>query len=320
MLKYFIKRILSLIPKLILISIIIFLGLQLIPGDALSRTIPPEMYADMDPQMLEDLRDSLGLNDNLVIQYFRWIGNILKGDFGYSLVNGSSIAQMLVNRLPATMILAAASLLLATVFGLVLGFISAVRQNSLIDYTNAVFGMIGISVPPFFIGLGSILIFAIGLRWFPTGGMLEYGREGLLDRLHFLVLPSVCLGISFIATLMRFTRSTMLDVLNKEYIKTARSKGLSEVEVNFKHGFRNAVIPVMVILVFRIPMLVSGTVVIENVFNYPGMGSLLMSAISGADMPVVMISTLIISAVILLASFLVDIVTAMLDPRIRFTD
>lgn len=320
MLKYFIKRILSLIPKLILISIIIFLGLQLVPGDPLSRTIPPDRYADMDPQMLEELRDSLGLNDNLAIQYFRWIGNILKGNFGYSLVNGSSIAQMLANRLPATMVLAGASLLLATVFGLVLGFISAVRQNSLTDYVNAVFGMIGISVPPFFIGLGSILIFAIGLRWFPTGGMLEYGREGLLDRLHFLVLPSVCLGISFIATLMRFTRSTMLDVLNKEYIKTARSKGLSEVEVNFKHGFRNAVIPVMVILVFRIPMLVSGTVVIENVFNYPGMGSLLMNAISGADMPVVMISTLIISAVILLASFLVDIVTAMLDPRIRFTD
>ena len=177
--------------------------------------------------------------------------------------------------------------------------------------------MVGISVPEFFLGLSAILIFAIKLGWLPTGGRMEFGREAFLQRIEFLILPAVCLGIAYIATLMRFTRGSMLDVLNKDYIKTAHSKGLSEVSVNLKHGFRNALIPIMVILILRIPMMVSGTVVIESVFNYPGMGSMLLSAISGTDMPVVMISTFIIATVILFASFLIDLITAALDPRIR---
>lgn len=144
------------------------------------------------------------------------------------------------------------------------------------------------------------------------------GQEAFYERIEYLVLPVLCLGISYTATLMRFTRSSMLDVLNKDYIKTARSKGLSEFSVNLKHGFRNALIPIMVIIVFRIPILVSGTVVIESVFNYPGMGNMLLSAISGGDMPVVMMSTFIIAAVILLVSFLSDIITALLDPRVQF--
>ena len=147
---------------------------------------------------------------------------------------------------------------------------------------------------------------------------MELGKEAFFDRIQYLIMPALCLGISLIATLMRFTRGSMLDVLSKDYIKAARSKGLSEINVNIKHGFRNALIPIMVILVFRIPFLVGGTVVIENVFNYPGMGSMLLNAISGTDMPVVMIATMIIAFVILLSSFLVDIFSAMLDPRIRF--
>lgn len=317
MVKYFFYRFLSLIPKLLIISLIIFLGLQLIPGDPITRTISPDIYAKMSEVQLNELREKLGLNDNIFMQYFRWIGRILKGDFGYSIVNGSNISEMLKARLPATMELAACGLLIATVFGLLLGFISAIKQNSPIDYINTIFGMIGISVPEFFLGLCAITIFSLKLGWLPTGGRLEYGSEGFFSRIKFLILPSLCLGIAYIATLMRFTRSSMLDVLNKDYIKTARSKGLSEVTVNLKHGFRNALIPIMVILVFRIPMLVSGTVVIENVFNYPGMGSMLLNAISGKDMPVVMVTTMIIAAVILFASFLVDIFTAMLDPRIR---
>lgn len=317
MFKYFSFRFLSLLPKLLIISIIIFLGLQLVPGDPLTRTMPPDTYANMTQAQLNDLREQLGLNDNVVVQYFHWMSNILQGNFGYSTVNGSSISVMLAARLPATLELAACGLLIATIFGLLFGFISAIKQNSPIDYIFTCFSMLGISVPEFFLGLCAILIFALKLGWLPTGGRLVYGKEAFFDRIEFLVLPSVCIGITYIATLMRFTRSSMLDVLNKDYIKTARSKGLGEVTVNLKHGFRNALIPIMVILVLRIPMLVSGTVVIENVFNYPGMGSMLLNAISGKDMPVVMISTMIIAAVILFASFLIDVVTAMLDPRIR---
>ena len=318
MAKYFFKRLISLIPKLLVISLIIFVGLQLLPGDPITRTISPDAYANMSPAQLEDLRESLGLNDPLPVQYLRWMGNMLRGNFGYSQVNGSSIAQMLAQRLPATLELAGMGLLVATILGLTLGFLAAVKQNSVFDYTSSFIGMIGVSVPEFFLGMVAILIFAIRLKWLPPGGRMAPGKEALLDRIEYLVLPVLCVGISYTATLMRFTRSAMLDVLNKDYIKTARSKGLSEFSVNLKHGFRNALIPIMVIIVFRIPILVSGTVVVESIFNYPGMGDMLLSAISGGDMPVVMMSTFIISAVILLVSFLSDVVTALLDPRVHF--
>ena len=316
--KYFFKRLISLIPKLLVISVIIFAGLQLLPGDPLTRTISPEVYANMSLVQLEELRESLGLNDPVPVQYLRWMGNMLQGNFGYSQVNGSSIAQMLAQRLPATLELAGLGLMVATILGLTLGFLAAVKQNSIFDYTSSFVGMIGVSVPEFFLGMIAILIFAIQLKWLPPGGRMAPGKEAFLDRMEYLVLPVLSVGISYTATLMRFTRSSMLDVLNKDYIKTARSKGLSEFSVNLKHGFRNALIPIMVIIVFRIPLLVSGTVVVESIFNYPGMGDMLLSAIAGGDMPVVMMSTFIISAVILLVSFLSDMVTALLDPRVHF--
>ena len=318
MIKYFSYRLLALLPKILVITIIIFIGIQLIPGDPISRTIPPEVYAKLNPHQLEELRTKLGLNDNLIVQYFRWLFDLLQGNFGYSLVTGGNIRDIIANRLPATFELAAMGLTIAMVLGLVLGFISALKRNSIIDYTNTTLGMIGLSVPEFFFGLCAILIFALTLHWFPVGGRMEFGKAAFFDRIQYLILPSFCLGISLIATLMRYTRGSMLDVLSKDYIMAARSKGITEINVNFRHGLRNALIPIMVILVFRIPMLVGGTVVIENVFNYPGMGSLLLSSVSGSDMPVVMISTLILAIAIMAASFLVDIISAMLDPRIRF--
>ena len=317
MLKYFCKRLLSLIPKLIVISLIIFIGLQLLPGDAITRTVSPDVYARMTDSQLESLRESLGLNAPLPLQYFRWLGDILQGNLGYSMVSHSNIAEMLAARLPATLELVGFGLFIATLLGLLLGYLSAVKQNTPFDYTCTMFGMIGVSVPEFFLGMMAIVIFAIKLQWFPTGGRMAPGHEAFFDRIEYLVLPVLCLGVTYIATIMRYTRGSMLEVLNKDYIKTARSKGLSDNQVNFRHGFRNAVIPVIVTIVFRLPMLVGGSVVIESVFNYPGMGNMLLSAISGGDMPVVMISTFIIAIVVLFSSVLADLLTAMLDPRIR---
>lgn len=317
MLKYFGKRLLALIPKLMVISVIIFLGLQLLPGDAITRTVPPDIYAQMTPEQLDALRESLGLNAPLPTQYFRWVWKMLQGDLGYSIVSGSNISVMLAARLPATLELVGLGLLVATVLGLILGYFSAVKQNTPFDYLCTTFGMLGVSVPEFFLGMVVIVLFAIQLKWFPTGGRLAPGKETFFDRIQYLVLPVFCLGTAYIATIMRYTRGSMLDVLNKDYITTARSKGLSENKVNFRHGFRNAIIPVIVTIVFRLPMLVGGTVVIESVFNYPGMGNMLLSAISGGDMPVVMIATFIIAIVVLLSSVLADLITAMLDPRIR---
>ncbi len=316
--KYFGTRLLTLLPKLVIITIIIFIGIQLLPGDPVTKMIPPDLYSSLDPAQLEDMRTKLGLNDPVFIQYFRWLFNVVKGDFGYSLVSGGSIRSMLAQRLPATFELAVLGLLTSTVIGLLLGFVSALKQNSILDYSNTVFGMIGISVPEFFTGLTLILIFSLKLQWLPTGGRIVYGKEAFFDRIEFLILPVLSLSIVLIAVLMRFTRGSMLDVLNKEYIKTARSKGLSEININVKHGFRNALIPVIVVLVFRIPMLIGGTVIIETVFNYPGMGSMIVSAISGSDMPVVMITCLMVAFAILISSFFLDMLTAILDPRVRF--
>lgn len=319
MTKYFLKRLLLLFPKLLVITLIIFLGMQLVPGDAASRMISPDQYAELGEGELEALRERLGLNRPLYIQYFTWIAETFQGNMGYSIVTGISIAELLAARLPATLLLSVASLIIATVFGLLLGYISAIKRRSFVDYANSIFAVFGISTPTFFLGLLAILFFSIRLNWFPAGGRMDYYNQTFLGRMSYLVLPSVSLGLSYVATLLRFTKSAMIDVINLDYIKTARSKGLSEAAVNFRHGFRNALIPIMVILVMRLPMLISGSVVIESVFNYPGMGSLLLEALSGADMPVVLFTTMFIALIILLSSFLVDLFTALLDPRVRLS-
>lgn len=318
MIKYIFRKLLSMIPKLLTISLIIFLALQLLPGDPITRTVPPETYANMTQAQLDALRESLGLNRPFFVQYFSWLGSILKGDFGYSQSTGSNIAVMLKTRLPFTVELAFWGLMFADVFGILLGFLAAIRKNSVIDYSCTTLSVIGISVPEFFFGLVFILVFALKLKWFPTGGRVSPTSDGsFISRIPYIVLPAITLGIGLLATLTRYTRSSMLDVLNKDYIKTARSKGLSETTVNLKHGLRNALTPVLVLLCFRLPFLVSGTVVIETVFNYPAMGSMILEAISAGDMPVVMITTMVIAAVTLAASSLVDILTALLDPRVR---
>lgn len=318
MFKHFLIRFILMLPKLLIISVLIFIGLEMLPGDALTRSVPYEMYGSLTELQKEMLRESMGLNNPAYIRYFRWLGNLLTGNLGYSMITKSSIANMFSLYLPATFELALLSYVISSVFGLLLGFISATKQNSIIDYSNTVFGLVGVSIPSFLLGLAAIMIFTIKLDWFPTGGRLAFGKEGYFDRIAYMILPALCISIANVAYLMRYTRNSMLDVISKDYIKTARSKGLSEPVVNLKHVFRNAVIPIMIVLIFRLPFLISGTVIIENVFNYPGVGTLLISAIRNADMPVVLMITLVISAAILAASLVSDILIAVLDPRVRF--
>lgn len=320
MLKYFLRRTVSLIPKLLVISLIVFFALQLLPGDPITRSVPPTVYKNMTASQLEALRESLGLNDPLMVQYFRWLGGLFRGDFGYSQSTGNNIGVMLAGRLPSTIELTLIALLIANVLGILFGYLAALRQNTWVDHLNTTFSVVGISIPEFFFGIIFILIFALKLGWLPTGGRMAPGQPGFFQRLPYIIMPAFCLAISLMATMTRYTRTTMLDVLDKDYVKTARSKGISETAVNIKHAFRNAMSPIMVIMVMRLPMLVSGTVVIESVFNYPGMGSMILDAVSASDMPVVMTTTMVVAAVTLVASFVVDIVTALLDPRIRFDE
>lgn len=318
MFAFFVKRFFAMIPKLLLITLIVFVLLQFVPGDPLSYRISPEQMSFMTEEALESMRESMGLNDPAPVRYLRWIGDLLQGDLGYSLISGAKISKVIATRLPATLEITMFGFIIATILGIGFGFLSALKKNTIVDNLLTAVGMIGVSIPEFFFGLSTIVIFSLELGWLPPGGRFTQGEEAFFQRIPYMILPVLIIGIAYTANLMRYTRGAMLDTMNKDYVKAVRSKGLTEGNVNFVHSFRNALIPVMIILVNRIPILISGTVVIESVFNYPGMGSLILESISGSDMPVVMITLLLVAIAVLLASFLVDVLSALLDPRIRF--
>lgn len=316
MLKFILKKLLIMIPMLLLISFIVFFGLQMTGIDPINFMVSPEVLS-ANAGNIDALRESLGLNDNLIVQYFRWLGNVLTGDLGYSF-DGSSISSIIAVRLPYTFELAGWSLLFSTIIGVGIGIISAIRQNGIVDYVGRVLAVLGQAVPQFLIGIILIQIFAINLGWFPSGNRVSPdATNAFVDAVLHLFLPVLTLTISMVAVIMRYARNTMLDVLNSDYIKTARSKGIPEWKVYLKHGFRNAMKPVLVIILFRIPMLVGGSVVIESVFSYPGIGLTMTNAITSGDYPVVLVTTLIIAAAMLICSFMVDILNAALDPRVR---
>lgn len=317
MLEYIIRRILILIPMLLIITFLIYAGLELTPGDAVSFMVSPDILANISPERLEQLRESLGLNDPFIIRYFKWLGGVLRGDFGYSLTSGVPISKIVLDRLPATLELSIAALLISTVLGSILGTLSALKKGTILDNTLTVVGMIGVSIPQFFFGLVSILIFALKLDWLPSGGRILPGYESFLDRLPHLVLPALVLGLTMTAGVMRYSRASMLDALNKEFIKTARSKGIPEWRVNFIHGFRVALTPVIVLVGFRLPMLIGGSVIIEQIFQWPGIGKEFIAAVRGQNLPLVMMIALFFVLAVLIASFLVDLFTALLDPRVK---
>ncbi|PIE35035.1 peptide ABC transporter permease [candidate division KSB3 bacterium] len=317
MLAYSIRRFLTLIPMVIAISFLVFLGLELTPGDAVSYMASPDAMANLSPEKLEALRESLGLNDPFPVRYLNWLRGILRGDFGYSLSSGVPIKEIVFDRLPATLELSGLALLFSTVIGSVLGTVSALRKGLLSDNILTVIGMIGVSIPRFFFGLVSIAIFSLTLEWLPVGGRLMPGYETFWDRLPHLILPSLVLSATMTAGVMRYARASMLDALSKEYMKTARSKGLPEWRVNLLHGFRVALTPVIVLIGFRLPTLIGGSVVIERVFQWPGIGNEFVAAVRGQNYPLVMMIALFSVLAVLTASFLVDLLTALLDPRVK---
>lgn len=316
MLKFILKKLLLMIPMLIVISFIVYFGLQLTGIDPINSMVSPEVLS-ANADRIDELREELGLNDPLIVQYGRWLGGILTGDLGYGL-DGTPIARTIATRLPYTLELAGYSLILSAIIGIGIGIISAIRQNGVIDYVGRVLAVLGQAVPQFLVGILMIWIFSIKLGWFPASNRVDpMATNAFLDAFLHLFLPVATLTIGMVAVLMRYARNTMLDVLNSDYIKTARSKGIPEWKVYLKHGFRNAMKPVLVILMFRIPTLIGGSVVIESVFSYPGIGTTMTNAITSNDYPVVMVTTLIIAATMLVCSFMVDVLNALLDPRVR---
>jgi peptide/nickel transport system permease protein len=270
-----------------------------------------------DSANLNQLRQELGLNDNIILQYFHWLKNIATGEFGYSLQSGQKISEILALRMPATLELVLSALILSTILALTLGLFAGAKKGGIADKLSRILAVVGIAMPDFFIGLALLNVFAYRVAWLPTGNRVAPGQVTFWDRFPNLILPVSTLTISMLAVLIRYTRNSVLDTLNKDFVKTARSKGVPEWRVLYSHVFRNSLGPVMVLLAFRLPLLVGGSILVESVFQWPGIGSTIIAAVSASDYPVIMVVSMLIAMVILIASFLVDIIKSILDPRVR---
>jgi peptide/nickel transport system permease protein len=315
LISFLIRRIAILVPMALAISALIFFASRLSPIDPINAMVPPDMASDS--ANLEQLREELGLNDHVILQYFTWLKNIATGEFGYSLQSGQKISEILALRMPATLELVLSALILSTLLALTLGLFAGAKKGGIADKLSRVLGVIGIAIPDFFIGLVLLNIFAFRVEWLPTGNRVAPGQVTLWDRLPNLILPVATLTIAMLAVLIRYTRNSVLDTLNRDFVKTARSKGVPEWRVLYSHVFRNSLGPVMVLLAFRLPLLVGGSILVETVFQWPGIGTTIIAAVTASDYPVIMVVSMIIAMVILVASFLVDIVKSILDPRVR---
>jgi peptide/nickel transport system permease protein len=297
------------------ISALIFFASRLSPIDPILAMIPPDMASDS--ANLAQLREELGLNDHIILQYLTWLKNIATGDFGYSLQSGQKISEILALRMPATLELVLSALILSTILALTLGLFAGAKKGGIADKLSRVLGVVGIAIPDFFIGLALLNVFAYRVSWLPSGNRVAPGQITFWDRFPNYILPVATLTIAMLAVLIRYTRNSVLDTLNRDFVKTARSKGVPEWRVLYSHVFRNSLGPVMVLLAFRLPLLVGGSILVETVFQWPGIGTTIIAAVTASDYPVIMVVSMLIAMVILVASFLVDIVKSILDPRVR---
>lgn len=334
MLKYTVQRLLLLIPVLFGVSLFVFLVLRLFTADPAAIMLGQHATADQ----VAALREQLGLNDPLYMQFGRFLADILHGDFGRSLMTRAPVADEILTRFPATIELALAAIIIASLVGVTVGVISAVKQYSIFDYLSMIGALMGVSMPIFWLGLMLIILFSVTLGWLPVSGRADIGLEpatitnfyiidsiitgnweALISSLRHLVLPAVALASYSTAIIARMTRSTMLEVIRQDYIRTARAKGLSERVVVNKHALRNALIPVVTVIGLQTGSLLSGAVLTETVFSWPGIGSLLVSAILAGDYPLVQGSVIFIATVYVVVNLVVDLLYSYLDPRIHYT-
>lgn len=304
MYKYVIKRLLALIPVVLGVIFIIYLILYLTPGDV-TATILGTAYT---PEAAVQLRDELGLDRPFVLQYFSYVLGLCRGDFGNSYVSGLPVLAQVAARFPNTLLLVVVSMALCTILSIPIGIRSAVRPNSLFSNLTAAFGMVGIALPSFWLGLMLILLFSVYLGWFPSTGSAT---------LKGIVLPSITLCASFMATTMRTTRSSMLESLSQDYIRTARAKGVGKHDVIYHHALKNALLPVITVVGMNIGTQMGGSVLTETVFSYPGLGRLLMDGINTRDTPVILGCLVVMALCIGICNLVVDVIFAYVDPRLR---
>lgn len=310
-LKLIVKKILSVVPLLLLVSIILFVLINLLPGDASMGVIAE----GASKEYAQRVRAEMGLDQPPVMSYFTWLKNILQGNFGKSLISNQSVAVKLSQRLPVTLEITLVAMLISILIAVPLGILSALKRNSVFDMAGSFISMIGIAMPPFWLGMLLILLFSVNLNWLPASGFVAFA-ENPAGNLRSILMPAVCLGVAFAATVMCQTRSAMLEVLQQDYISTAYAKGLKERVVVWKHALRNSLIPVVTVVTMQIGRLIGGAVVTETVFALPGVGREIVDAILARDYPVVMGMILVVAALIVVTNMLVDVLYILIDPRI----
>ncbi|WP_349368031.1 ABC transporter permease [Salinarimonas sp.] len=311
---YIAKRLAALVPILFGLTLIVFFIMALIPGDPALAILGA--YAT--PENVARLNAQLGLDQPLPVQYLTWLGNLLQGDLGRSYSLNRPVLDEVLERFSATLILAGAALVLCTIFGLLAGIVSAVRQYGLADKAVTLLVLVGISMPSFWLGLLLILAFAVELRWLPASGMYAiYGGGDLPDLLRHLVLPAMTLAAVATGVVARLTRSAMLEVLRQDYIRTARAKGLPERRVIYRHAFKAALVSIIPVIGIQAGFVLGGAVYIETVFQWPGIGRMLVQAISTRDILLVQGGVLVVAASYVLINLLVDVLQSLVDPRVK---
>ena len=316
---YLIRRII-LIPLLLLgISVIDFVFINLAPGDPVTAMLDPQDLRKMSKADIEARREALGLNDPVHVRYLLWLRELFQGNLGHSMIQSQPVADLMATGIRNTFTLMLLSLTLSTTVGIILGILSALRPYSWIDYLLTGVAFTGVAMPSFFLALILILIGAVELGWFPTSGIFTPGSTpSLWDRLHHMVLPLIALSYGGMASVLRYTRSSMLEVLNQDYITSARAKGLPERTIIGRHAFKNALLPLITIIGLSLPELFGGSVIVETLFNIPGIGSLMVSALNARDYPVIMGGILLSGILVLFSNLLADVSYALADPRVRY--
>ena len=309
MLKYTIKRLLQLIPTLIIVSFIVFSMVRLIPGDPITLLYGLSESGGADEEYLDYMREQYGLNDPLVVQYANWIGKIFKGDLGTSLYTHKPIITELANRYKNTIILAVGGTVVGSLVGMVFGIIAAINHNKFGDNVIMVFSMLAVSTPSFFLAMLLMLFFSIKLGWLPSLGMKGPA---------YAVLPILTLGLGAVGMISRTTRSSMLDVINQDYIRTSRSRGIANNKIVFVHALRNALIPVLTAIGLRFGHLLAGAALVETVFSIPGLGRFMVDGISNRDYPVVQSTVLIFAVTFVVVNTIVDLLYGLADPRVKY--
>ena len=311
---FLLNRLSQSLVLLVIVSIIGFTILNLMPGGPLAQ------YG-LDPGMTQEdiarLEEQLGLNRPLLVQYFAWAGNLLQGDWGHSFRDGAPVLAVIGRHLFATLLLMGSSTVIAIAIGSWIGIRGATHRHSAFDYLATIGAMVALSIPTFWFGLVGIYVFSLRLGWLPAGNMYAIGDGSVLDVLHHLILPSIVLALVHIAIWSRYMRSATLDVINQDFVKTARAKGLSERRILMKHVVGNALLPMITLAGMQLPTLLTGALVTETVFTWPGMGRLFLDSIGYSDYPVVMGLLMFSAILVILGNLIADVAIAIVDPRIR---